>query len=87
MKTAGRSGEPAGDRLVIELGRLKEIRAASPGARAALERYSAGVSAGAEDADRKALLCALIDAVHGDILDEWTWTTISKADAKRQVMG
>ena len=78
------------DRLSIELGRLKEIRTESAAAEAAFERYDAALRSIPDPDDRhdavKPALCGLIDAIDGEILDEWTWKTITKDEAKSQVM-
>lgn len=79
------------EHLLLKWGTLKGWKVESEEAGNALQRYlDHGVSMSAmtqrDDADQKQVLCDLIDAVDGEITNDWSGETMTKDEAKRYVM-
>ncbi len=77
--------------LSLKWGTLKGWRLESEQSRAAAQRYAdLGMSMGAMQQDdtpeHKQALCDLIDAIDGEITNDWTGEKMSKDAAKRYVL-
>lgn len=77
--------------LLLKWGTLKGWNLESDASLAALKRYAdEGVSVSAmaqDDSDaQKQALCELIDAIDGEIQNDWTGKVMSKDEAKKYVM-
>lgn len=78
--------------LLLKWGTLKGWSVASEASKAALKAYfeSGDVAAGAmqqRDTDaQKQALCDLIDALDGEITNDWSGETMTKAQAKKYVL-
>jgi hypothetical protein len=91
---AGPQGaEQAGqESLLLKWGTLKGWDLRTDASRAAAQRYADfGMSMGAmqqRDTDeQKRALCDLIDAIDGEIVNDWSGETLTKEEAKRYVLG
>ncbi len=79
------------EHLLLKWGTLKGWNVESEKAREAFKRYcEGGVSASAmmqHDTDpQKAALCDLIDAIDGEIMNDWSGEKLTKEAAKEYVM-
>lgn len=77
--------------LLLKWGTLKGWSVKTDASRAALHRYAEGpVSMSAmaqkDTAEQKQALCDLIDAIGGEIVNDWSGEKMSKEDAKKYVM-
>lgn len=77
--------------LQLKWGTLKGWKIETDKSRAAFERYlDGGFSSSAamqrDTPDQKQALCDLIDAIDGEIKNDWSGETMSKEDAKKYVM-
>ena len=80
------------DSLTLKWGTLKGWDLQSESARAAGQAYADfGMSMSAmaqhDTTEQKKALCALIDAVDGEIWNDWDGVVMTKDDAKKYVMG
>ncbi len=80
------------DRLHLKFGMAKEVALDDPKCIEIYRRYRAlrtgvGLLNGDDTPEAKLLLCELIDALGGRIVNEWTGETMTKEAAKRYVMG
>jgi len=78
------------EHLLLKWGTLKGWRLESDKSREIMKRYvdlGACVSAMAQDdtPEQKSLICDLIDAVDGEITNDWSGEKMSKDEAKRYV--
>lgn len=79
------------EHLSLKWGTLKGWKLESEKSREAARKYAAhGMSAGAmtqrDTAEQKQALCDLIDAVDGEITNDWSGETLTKDEAKKYVM-
>jgi hypothetical protein len=79
------------DHLVLKWGALKGWRCCDPKAYAALIRYGDfGMSPGAmqqhHSPEQKQALCDLIDAIDGEITNDWSGELMTKDEAKKYVL-
>ena len=79
------------ERLLLKWGTIKGWYLNSEESREAMKRYAeAGMSAGAmqqhDTPEQKAAICDLIDALDGEIVNDWSGEIMSKSDAKRYVL-
>ena len=78
--------------LLLKWGTLKGWSLVSDAAQAAGQAYfeagpqSMSRMAQHDTAEQKAALCALIDAVDGEIVNDWSGEHLSKEEAKKYVM-
>lgn len=80
------------EHLLLKWGTLKGWKVESEKSIAALKKYSSGpMSYGAmtqhDTPEQKAALCELIDAIDGEIENDWEGTVMTKEEAKEYVMG
>lgn len=78
------------EHLLLKWGTLKGWKVESEACLAAIQKYAdAGMSMSAmaqRDTDaQKDALCELIDAIDGEIVNDWSGETLSKEDAKKYV--
>ena len=78
------------DYLALKWGTLKEWSFESEGAETAFRKYhELGMSFTAMDQQHtdahKQALCELIDAIEGEIVDDWSKKSMTKDEAKRYV--
>lgn len=80
------------DTLYLKWGSLKGYDLESDAARAARDRYldagpqSLSAMAQHDTPEQKAALCDLIDAIDGEIINDWSGETLTKEAAKKYVM-
>ena len=87
----GLTAEPT-ETLHLKWGTLKGWTLATPASKAALATYnsigihSLGAMQQADTEEQKQALCALIDAIDGPIINDWTGRAMTKDDAKAYVL-
>lgn len=79
------------EHLLLKWGTLKGWNVETDKSRAALQRYFDGgvcMSAAMQDdtADQKQALCDLIDAIDGEVQNDWSGEMLTKDAAKKYVM-
>lgn len=79
------------EHLLLKWGTLKGWEVESEKARAAFKRYVGdGISMSAmmqkDTPDQKQALCDLIDAIDGEITNDWSGETLTKDEAKKYVL-
>lgn len=79
------------EHLLFKWGSLKAWNVESDAGRAALKRwFDGGVSMSAmaqhDTPEQKQALCDLIDAINGEIQNDWTGEIMSKDEAKKYVL-
>lgn len=77
--------------LKLKWGTLKAWKLESGQSKAIMERYLAsGMAGGAMQQDdtpeQKQIICELIDAIDGEIRNDWSGETLSKDEAKKYVL-
>ena len=78
------------EHLLLKWGTLKGWKVESEAAKAALEKYhsepvSWGCAQQRDTADQKQAICDLIDAIDGEIQNDWTGEMMTKDEAKKYV--
>lgn len=80
------------EELTLKWGTLKGWKVESDASRAAIRKYAeggisaAGVMLQHDTPEQKAALCDLIDAIDGEIYNDWSGETMTKEQAKAYVM-
>lgn len=79
------------EHLLLKWGTLKGCKVESDAARAALRKYheeptTLGAMQQRDTATQQQALCDLIDAIDGDIQNDWTGDMMSKEEAKKYVL-
>ena len=80
------------ERLLLKWGTLKGWELESDACMSALRKYHEiapvcmGVAMQRDTPEQKAALCDLIDAVDGEIVNDWTGDTMTKEQAKEYVL-
>lgn len=80
------------EHLLLKWGTLKGWKLESEQSREAMQKYiDLGMSLGAmqqhDTPDHKKALCDLIDAVDGDIVNDWSGEVMTKQAAKEYLLG
>ena len=79
------------EHLLLRWGTIKGWNLETEQSKAAMQRWmDAGVSLSAmaqhDTPDQKQAICALIDVLDGEIVNDWSGETMSKDEAKKYVM-
>lgn len=84
-------GDAMSEHLLLKWGTIKGWGLETEKSRAAAQRYAdMGMAAGAmqqrDTPEQKQALCDLIDAIDGEIVNDWSGERMSKDEAKKYVM-
>jgi hypothetical protein len=80
------------EHLLLKWGTLKGWKVESDAAKAALDKYGSepvdmwSAMAQKDTPTQKVALCELIDAIDGEIQNDWSGEKLTKEDAKKYVM-